>query len=295
MKMKSLYSLIALLLLGSALNSNAWVKLGNVYCDANTNGVIDAGDSPVQSVLVVVTNISGTFSNASWTTAEGFFIVGLQSTPDTYADFILPATLPPGTTAVLPVFNTFTITNDTIITNNFLIENSNCVSVPSTNSGQCWLTGGGTIKSGKGKPLYVFGGAVNPGCNSNAAGGGNWNVIDSTQKLHFKGLSIQVVDCGNVPGVNGSTSPKSPFSFIEFQGVGTLRGIAGNKTDYGAVQFFGHAEDLGEPGKGVDRLYLRVFDGSGNTLLLISATPSSPLDIAPVTISTGNLQIHPCK
>jgi hypothetical protein len=293
--MKSLYSLTALLLLGSALNSNAWTKLGNVYCDANMDGIIDTGDSPVQSVLVVVTNTSGTFSNASWTTAEGFFIVALPEVPGTYVDFIHPATLPPGTTAVLPIFNTFTVTNETTVTNNFLIENTNCVSVPPGTNGQCWLTGGGTIKSGNGKPLFNFGGVVNPGCSPTAAGGGNWNIIDSTQKLHFKGLTIQVVDCGNVPGVNGSTSPQTPFSFIEFQGVGTLTGVGGNNADFGAVQFFAHAEDLGEPGKGVDRLYFRVFDGLGNTLLLISATPSSPLDIAPVTISTGNLQMHPCK
>ena len=29
-------------LLLSALSSQAWFKLGNVYCDANTNGIIDA-------------------------------------------------------------------------------------------------------------------------------------------------------------------------------------------------------------------------------------------------------------
>ena len=68
---------------------------------------------------------------------------------------------------------------------------------------------------------------MNPGCKPTAAGGGNWNDIDFGQNLHFKGLTIQVVDCGNVPGHNGSNSPKSPFSFIEFQGVGTLKGIAG--------------------------------------------------------------------
>ena len=295
MKLKTFYSLLSLSLLGSALNSPAWIKTGTVYCDSNTNGIIDTGDTPVQSVLVVVTNLSGTFSNASWTTAEGVFVIELSGSPDTYVDFILPATLPPGTTAVLPVFHRFVSTNDVPITNNFLIENPACVSAPSTNSGECWLTGGGTIKSGNGKPLHSFGGVVNPGCSTNAAGGGNWNDIDFTQSLHFKGLDMEVVDCGNVPGHDGSTSPQSPFSFIEFEGIGTLTGIAGNKADYGAVHFFAHAEDLGEPGKGVDRLYLRVFDGSGTTLLLISGHPSSPLEISPVTISTGNLQIHPCK
>ncbi|HEY2082375.1 MAG TPA: hypothetical protein VGI88_06280 [Verrucomicrobiae bacterium] len=295
MKLKPLCSLVCLFLLGSVLNSHAWLLLGNVYCDANTNGIIDTGDTPVQSVLVVVTNTSGTFSNASWTTAEGFFVVDLSGSPDTYVDFILPATLPAGTTGVLPPFNVVLSTNDVPITNNFLLENPACVSVVSTSGGGCWLTGGGTIKSGHGKPLHSFGGVVNPGCSATAAGGGNWNDIDFTKNLHFKGLDITVTDCGNEPGHSGSTSPTSPFSFIEFTGVGTLTGVAGNKADYGTVHFFAHAEDLGEPGKGVDRLYLRVYDGSGTTLLLISADPSNPLDIAPVTISTGNLQIHPCK
>src|SRR4051812_31044654 len=266
-------------------------KTGHVYCDANTNGIIDTGDLPVQSVLVAVTNLSGTFSNATWTSAEGAFLIQLPPTPDVYVDFVVAATAGGGTTAILPPFNTFSVTNGVTITNNFLIENPACVNLPPTNNGHCWLTGGGTIKSGKGKPLHSFGGVVNPGCSPTAAGGGNWNDIDFGQNLHFKGLTIEVVDCGNVPGHNGSSSPKSPFSYIEFQGVGTLKGVAGNKADYGTVQFFAHAEDLGEPGKMVDRLYLRVFDGAGNTLLLISADPANPLDIAPVTISTGNLQI----
>lgn len=289
--MKSLYSLGSFFLLGSALNSPAALNIGNVYCDANTNGIIDNGDSPVQSVLVVATNTSGTFSNGSWTTAEGIYVIGLSNTVDTYVDFVLPATLPPGTTAVLPVFKAFTASNDVVVTNNFLLENSNCVAMPSTNNSQCWLTGGGTIKPGKGKPLYVFGGAVNPGCSTNAPGGGNWNTIDFTNKLHFKSVSIEVVDCGSTT----NASSQSPFNFIEFQGVGTLKGIAGNKADDGVVNFFAHAEDVDQTGKGVDRLYLRVYDGSGTTLLLISANPSSPLDIAPVTISTGNLQIHSCE
>src|SRR5258708_32321197 len=86
---------------------HAWSKQDLVFCDANSNGTIDAGDAPVQSVLVVVTNLSGTFSNASWTTADGFFIVQLEDTPDSYVDYIHPATLPAGTTELLPGFNQF--------------------------------------------------------------------------------------------------------------------------------------------------------------------------------------------
>jgi len=303
MKTSKFTSLCSLILASSLLASHAWVKVGNVYCDSNTNGLIDAGDMPVQSVLVIVTNQSGTFSNASWTTAAGLFVMNLPDAPDQFIDYIHPDTLPLGTTHVLPPFSLFsTTTNQTTVTNNFLIQNPACICnntnpPPPTNSG-CWLTGGGTISigSGRGQPTYSYGGVVNPGCSPTAAGGGNWNLVAHTAKLHFKGLEIQVLNCGNVPGYPpGSSSPRSPNNFIEFQGVGTLKGISGNKANHGIVYFFGHAEDLGEPGKGVDRLYLRVYDSAGNTLLLISGDAAHPLNVSPVTVSTGNLQIHPCK
>jgi hypothetical protein len=81
MKKLGLSIVVCGVLSGGALNANAWLKFGVVYCDANTNGLIDAGDVPVQSVLVVVTNTSGAFSNASWTTAEGVFLVQLPDSP----------------------------------------------------------------------------------------------------------------------------------------------------------------------------------------------------------------------
>jgi len=299
MKLLKLLAISVLVSTGGLLDSHAWVKVGNVYCDVNTNGIIDGGDLPVQSVLVVVTNQSGTFSNASWTTTDGLFVIDLPDAPDQYVDYIHPNTLPSGTAQVLPSFSYFATTADqSSVTNNFLIENPACNldgPPPPTNS-NCWLTGGGTIAAGRGQPLHSFGGVVNPGCSSTAAGGGNWNDIAHAAKLHFKGLEIHVVDCGNVPGYPpGSTSPRSPNNFIDFRGVGTLKGISGNKADYGVVYFSAHAEDLGEPGKAVDRLYLRVYDAAGTTLLLVSANPANPLVVAPVTIATGNLQIHPCQ
>jgi len=40
------------------------------------------------------------------------------------------------------------------------------------------------------------------------AGGGKWNDVAHAAKLHFQGLDMQVVNCGNVPGhPPGSTSP----------------------------------------------------------------------------------------
>jgi hypothetical protein len=287
-------------LMGSISASQAWLKVGGVFCDANTNGLIDAGDAPVPSVLVVVTNMDGTYSNANWTTAEGIFVVQLPNEPGTFVDYIHPLTLPPGTTQVLPGFSTFsTSTTDTIVTNYFLLENAECVNVPPPpppTNGLCWLTGGGTIRSGHGQPTHSFGGVVNPGCSPTAAGGGNWNDVWHAGKLHFKALQADVIACGNLPGYPfGSRSPRTSFNYIDFQGVGTLKGISGNHADYGVVNFSARAADLNEPGKGRDQLYLRVYDTSGNTLLLISSNPSDPLDVAPVAISTGNLQLHPCK
>lgn len=119
-----------LLVCASTVTSHAWQKMGFVYCDANGNGVIDSADLPVRSVLVVVTNTSGTFSNAGWTAANGFFIVELPAQPDTYIDYIHPLTLPKGTTAVLPASSLFVITATVMhATNNFLIQSSPAIAV----------------------------------------------------------------------------------------------------------------------------------------------------------------------
>ncbi len=153
----------------------------------------------------------------------------------------------------------------------------------------CWLTGGGTVDKNNGVPHFSFGGVVNPGCSPTAAGGGNWNVVDHWAGLHFKGLMISVIGCSG-------TSDKAPpvaLNVIDFEGVGTITGIAGNPMPETGVCFRARAEDHGEPGHGKDKLYLRVYDcNTGATLLLISADTSDPTDIAPVEISTGNLQIH---
>lgn len=292
-------TLIALASLVATLSSShAWFKMGYVFCDANTNGIIDVADVPVPGVLVVVTNTTGgtTFSNANWTTPEGFFIVQLPDQTDSYLDYIHPLTLPNGTVSVAPSFATFTISsqNDSA-TNYFLITNPNCVNpnppVGATNA--CWLTGGGTIRIGTGKPAYTFGGNVYPGCNSQSGDGGNLNVIAHNANLHFQGTVIEVVDCGNVPGIPaGSKSPKTPYNYIEFTGMGSLKGIGKNKANYGVVYFHAGAEDRKEPGKGSDRLYLRVHTEQGQTLLLISGQPGAPTAVAPTPISTGNLQIH---
>ncbi len=153
----------------------------------------------------------------------------------------------------------------------------------------CWLTGGGTVNKDNGVPEFSFGGVVNPGCSPTAAGGGNWNVVDHSAGLHFKGLDISVIGCSG----SSDKAPPVKLNIIDFEGTGTLTGIDGNPMSETAVCFRGRAEDHGEPGQGKDRLYLRVYDcATGATLMLISSDASNPADIAPTPISTGNLQIH---
>jgi len=279
------------------LSANAWFAQGYIYCDANQNGQIDANiDVGLQSVLMVVVNTSGTFSNANWTAADGFFIVGVPEGEDSYILYAHPATLAAGAVTLVPAAGVYAFTlttNQDTFSGDFLINTGGVcpASTPPTN-GACWLTGGGTIKA-NGKPQHSFGGVVYPGCSPKAAGGGNWNHVAHSLGLHFKGTEMGVVSCGNMPGIPpGSRSPKTPFNYIEFQGTGTLKGIGGNKADYGQVYFFAHCEDRNEPGKGIDRYYLRVYAADGTTLLRVSADAANPLDVAPVAISTGNLQMH---
>jgi hypothetical protein len=201
-----------------------------------------------------------------------------------------------------------------------LLENIDwIINAPQCSNLGCWLTGGGskfdttagiyTANSGK---KVNFGGNVNPGCSPTAGQGGQWSHVDHDQGLFFQGTAIQVVACGNVSGIPpGSTSPVTPYNYIRFQGTGTLKGIAGNKTPTTAACFDGYAEDRHEPGSsGVnsgarsDRYYIRVFtcsDGTcgcspaaSNTLLFLESTPGGYLGggVDPIIIDGGNLQLH---
>ena len=168
--------------------------------------------------------------------------------------------------------------------------------------GACWLTAGGAKFSsitgtnvGEHGPNQNWGGNVYPGCSPTAGDGGSWNHVDHVLRLHFHGQAITVVDCGNVDGIPpGSTSPVTPFNFIEFTGTGTLKGIKGNKADYGIVNFWARCEDRNEPGSSgqedgnlKDRYFIRIYDNSGNTLLLVDED-GDPTTVDPVTITKGN-------
>ncbi|MGC4113165.1 MAG: carboxypeptidase-like regulatory domain-containing protein [Myxococcales bacterium] len=273
---------------------------GKVTCP---NGTAFAG------VTITFTNVNGLLGVAT-TAADGSYELSMPD-PGTYDAEI--GNLPPGITSVKYQINGGELFSGTTAEFTTPIEGlilDWILDGPACGSG-CWMTGGGAyidpllrlplaVKGFKaGKPEHSFGGNVYPGCSATAGDGGNWNhVARDGINLHFQGREIVVVRCGNVtpPPEPGSSSPKTPFNFIEFRGTGTLKGIHGNKADYGIVSFFARVEDHNEPGsKGaslgslIDRYYLRVFNSSGD-LLVVSTTDTAEGE--PVQITDGNLQLH---
>jgi len=286
---------------GTAL---AWHVQGTVYCDANLNGVIDAGDLPVSGLTVTVTGTSGTSFTGSDTTGNygaGSWAVFVLDSPGSYKITLSGNASP----IISPSSLNFTLTADVTSTKvDILLDGQACTEL------KCWLTGGGvkfssithTYLAEKG-PIHNFGGNVNPSCDADPGDGGQWNHIAQKANLHFQGSHIEVVRCGNVAEIPpGSTSPVTPYNFIEFKGTGTLKGISGNKTNE-VVTFYARAEDRNEPGgtaggnnsgANIDRYFLQVYRASDPTKVLLNVDydglTSTFLD--PLTITGGNLQLH---
>jgi hypothetical protein len=118
------------IILATTTTSRAINAMGKVFCDANQNSLFDANDPAIPGVFVVVTNLSGTFSNGNWTTTpDGRFVVALPNVADTYAAFILPDTLMVDSTVVIPPSGVaqFSVSNlVTDITTNFLVNSPAC-------------------------------------------------------------------------------------------------------------------------------------------------------------------------
>jgi len=278
----------------------AWHVAGYIRCDSNGNGTFDTTDLPLAGILVTVNGIVQPFdgTGTATTDANGYYSVRIPEIPGSFtvtiaapngAAIVLPSQYPyPFTTSdAQPIFDDV----------NFLIHSQACT------QSACWLTGGGAkfspiiggLVAEKG-PQHSFGGNVNPGCNPESGEGGNWNHVAHALKLHFQGQAIKVERCGNVvpPPPPGSESPETPFNFIEFSGTGVLKGIQGNKVEFGPVTFWARAEDRNEPGSNgakdgalIDRYLLRVTTITGAVPLLVDDGAGNP-----VRITDGNLQIH---
>jgi len=281
--------------------ANAWNLSGQVKCP---NGFT------FNNVIVIVTGTScnGAFSAQGITDSDGLYILALPDCDGSFTASLDPSTLPADATIVSPPggtasFSTTSADDSEVV--NWEINSSVC------EQGACWFTGGGAKTdpmvdipvAQKGKWIS-FGGNVNPGCSPTAGDGGNWYHIDRLANVHFQGRAIQVLNCGNVtpPPPPGSTSPVTPFNYIEWTGVGTLKGIQGNKLGTIPVYFNARTEDRNEPGSkdsnagsGIDRYYLHVYsdpaDPAGSTLLLVNGD-ANPLNVVPVEIDHGNFQLH---
>lgn len=248
----------------------------------SVSGVVKCPEGKTRANIYVF--IQGTALGAL-TDSIGYYAIALPGAGD-YTVCLDPTSVPTDITSFTGCQKFSVSPTDLYATVNFSMTGPWCGPVP---PGPCWLTGGGTIGKTKGVPDFSYGGVVYPGCSPEAAEGGNWNVVAHAQGLHFKGLVIEVISCGGV----SDKAPKVDVNTIDFQGVGILEGVDGNPMTMKAVCFRAQAIDKGEPGGGKDALYLNVTDcDTGASLLLISTDTAHPTVIAPVDISTGNLQIH---
>src|SRR5688572_15810038 len=200
--MKRTFVIAAAILMAAALTpsaAEAWHVRGRVVCDANNTRLIDAGDLPQAGIQVTVT--SGGFTSTATTDADGNFIIGLLDVDATYSMTInangVPIVLPGASTTFLmsESSNPFPVVD-------WLLDARACVQL------RCWLTAGGAKFStitgtpvAERGPQHSFGGNVNPGCSPTAGEGGQWNHVAHQEKKHFQGFAIEVVDCGNVPGI----------------------------------------------------------------------------------------------
>ena len=277
----------------------AWQVCGRVICDGS--------GLPIEGIVVQVSSSDNSFVHATATDENGQYCIVLPDVPKNFESTLL---LYHGESIITPAGGSYlfsTTDNDNQFTRDWTLNAEGC---GQQEEGQCWMTAGGAKfiqiiddYVGDSDKWNNFGGNVYPSCSPLPGNGGNWNHIANNVNLHFQGRDITVLRCGNVEGIPpGSTSPETGFNFIEFTGTGTLKGIKGNKADYGTVYFFSHCEDRNEPGSngqrdgaGKDRYYLHVYkspaDPNGTTLLLVDLD-HDPSTIDPVTITDGNIQLH---
>jgi hypothetical protein len=278
-------------LIGSRAHTNAPQEHteGLVLLDVNHTGQFEGNDLGLPNVLVVVTNLSGTFSNASLTTASGgTFSIQLGSTTDTYVEYLMPASLPTGSFVAQPTGGAYTFDlgpSNLEFKGNFLVGSPISPSVPGTNN--CSLEAHGTINGqNKGHAQFTFTGSAFSARDANNGATGEWNIQSRDPRLTFSGSVFDILNCGELTNSSGVVT-----RYIDFQGAGNLKGSHGAKTHYGVVTFSGRAVDNGHSRQHPDSLYFRVDTADGNTVLLISGDSSDPTDVEPVTLSSGEITI----
>ena len=296
-----------------ANTSMAALVSGLVLCDANRSLIFNTNDVGIPSVLVVITNQNGTFSNATFTAGDGSFSLQIPNfdplaevkdpLSQIYVETLAAATLPMDSTIVFPppitnlsLVPAYYITFAADLTN--LVYTSGAgntatgdwlISSPGCQSEACGLAGGGIIVDKFKRLEHFFNGNISGADSSDGAERGHWTHVALVAKLSFRSTVVQTISCGTVAGALPSSSPS--FSVIEFSGVGTLKGFDGNKDVYNMVYFTVQAEDHGKRDGDADRYYLRVYTADGVTRLLVSGDPSNPMHIVTVPVSSGNLRI----
>src|SRR5512138_2489206 len=129
MKPAVLFTTACLLMLAGVFHANAWMAQGTVFCDADQDGIITTADLRLPNVLVVVTNLSGTYSNATLTAPDGSYVLDLQPIADYYVQFLGLSTLPANPVAVSPPTGTWTFATAPTqqdVTTDFLISSPGC-------------------------------------------------------------------------------------------------------------------------------------------------------------------------
>lgn len=306
--MKKLYLLLATasLILSIQTVSRAAIVTGSIFCDANQDGVLDNGDIAVAGVTVVITNETGSFSNCAVSAFDGSFNIHIPDfsavlevqdpLAQVYIETLAPASLPAGSTIVLPTAVTnitstpayfisfaadqtnliFTSGTGNSTTGDWLINDPEC----GVSAGTCKVSGNATIKGEEtGDHKFAdhdFGGMIVSGSPQL----GQWKDVSHNLRLTFESTSVQSVICGD--------------KTIDFSGTGTLTSTARKNLGETNVSFTAQVENLttDPKNKTVTTYYLRVFAADGTTLELVSTNMANPTNVAPETATSSHLRMQ---
>src|SRR5262245_26905972 len=199
MKLKIMFGALAAAL--SVLTANACLVQVKVACP---------NDTTAANIKVC---IAGSITGCALTDSLGIAVLQVPAVGN-YTVCVDSSTLPPGASLNPNCKNIKVLTEDTTFVD--LVLGGDFCSTPPP-QGACWMTGGDTLGKGK-TPDFSYGGVVYPGCSPKAAEGGNWNVVDHVNGLHFQGQAIVVDGCSGEP----TRSPKVNVRIIDFHGNGIL-------------------------------------------------------------------------